>query len=491
MIVVLFFFFIFFIHLLSFKKRKDKRPRYLFIILLYLLVGFFFITVILYVYRIGRPMQENILVFQNIYQYQDTSPLDASYSSYTFRVSSFFAVFLTAFAYLLFKLLLFHFEIEFADRAGIIEEYTEAKAEEMADKIGNNLYGSIMSIGLVLAICIFLDRSIVLAFLFYFILRIVLVLSNSKTVSRYFENHVGSTILALFVITAILISILTIPFSVSSKKRDPLFSQEHLDSVSYYVGMKLGYQLDKFGIDYYWANLDATSIREGLEGYLSARNYRKKITPPAYRVESMKMLIDKLKKAKAAHPAISRDIGASYGRQLLLAGVYPNIRSDLTLKGMYDVFSNKTAFLFPPERLNSLITRNVDRYQSHIADHQAHIARTFLLDNAHKDGVVYQPSGLQYIVLKEGNVEHVLPTSTVMAIYKRYTLAGDIIEETPTLQELNLAQVYPGLREIIQQIGVGGKAKAWLPYHLAPDDRSSAVLPGELTVLEVLVEALH
>lgn len=93
----------------------------------------------------------------------------------------------------------------------------------------------------------------------------------------------------------------------------------------------------------------------------------------------------------------------------------------------------------------------------------------FLAGNRSAKGVVTTPSGLQYMVIRQGSGERPLPHNRVRVHYHGTLLDGTVFDSSydrgePT--EFALTQVIPGWTEGVALMPVGAKYRFWVPGHL-------------------------
>lgn len=94
----------------------------------------------------------------------------------------------------------------------------------------------------------------------------------------------------------------------------------------------------------------------------------------------------------------------------------------------------------------------------------------FLAENAKKEGVVTLPSGLQYMVLKEGNGNKPKATDKVKCHYEGFLIDGTVFDSSVQRGEpavFGLQQVIAGWTEGLQLMQEGAKYRFFIPYMLA------------------------
>lgn len=114
----------------------------------------------------------------------------------------------------------------------------------------------------------------------------------------------------------------------------------------------------------------------------------------------------------------------------------------------------------------------------------------YLAENAKKEGVVTLPSGLQYIVLKEGNGKKPTAADQVTCHYEGMLYDGTLFDSSiqrgePATFALN--QVIAGWTEGLQLMQEGAKYRFFIPYHLGYGERGAgnAIPPYSALVFDV------
>lgn len=120
----------------------------------------------------------------------------------------------------------------------------------------------------------------------------------------------------------------------------------------------------------------------------------------------------------------------------------------------------------------------------------------YLAENAKKEGVVTLPSGLQYMVLKEGNGKKPKATDQVKCHYEGFLIDGTVFDSSiqrgePAVFLLN--QVIAGWTEGLQLMQEGAKYRFFIPYILGYGEGGAgasippyAALIFDVELLEVL-----
>ncbi len=94
------------------------------------------------------------------------------------------------------------------------------------------------------------------------------------------------------------------------------------------------------------------------------------------------------------------------------------------------------------------------------------------------------PSGVKYVVLKDGTGNKVLPTMKVTVHYSGYFDDGKLFDSSvqrdePISVTLGKRQIIPGLEEGLAQLKVGDKAKIFIPYNLAYGESGRGAIPAK------------
>lgn len=124
------------------------------------------------------------------------------------------------------------------------------------------------------------------------------------------------------------------------------------------------------------------------------------------------------------------------------------------------------------------------------AEHNAAEGKSFLADNASKEGVVTTPSGLQYKVIIAGAGSNPKADSTVRVQYRGTLVDGTEFDASANhggAVELRVDQVIPGWTEALQQMQEGAKWELYIPAELAygPSGTSGLIGPNATLIFEV------
>ncbi|GAA3701761.1 FKBP-type peptidyl-prolyl cis-trans isomerase [Oceanisphaera sediminis] len=200
------------------------------------------------------------------------------------------------------------------------------------------------------------------------------------------------------------------------------------------------------------------------------------------------------KSAYAIGLSMGRYIGSTLEKQQEL-GV--ELDNETILRGVKDGFTDKgqmsdeeiqTALTAYDEHINGLIeTQAQEQAATTLAE-----GKTFLEENAKRDGVKVTESGLQYEVLTEGEGAKPAAEDVVTVHYTGTLVDGTTFDSSVERGEpasFPLNQVIPGWTEGVQLMSVGSKYKLFIPADLGYGESGAGSIPGN-AVLVFEVELL-
>lgn len=118
----------------------------------------------------------------------------------------------------------------------------------------------------------------------------------------------------------------------------------------------------------------------------------------------------------------------------------------------------------------------------------------YLAENAKKEGVVTLPSGLQYLVIKEGNGKRPKATDKVKCHYEGMLVDGTLFDSSVQRGEpatFPLNQVIAGWTEGLQLMTEGSKYRFFIPYTLGYGERGAGVSIPPFAALVFDVELIE
>lgn len=110
----------------------------------------------------------------------------------------------------------------------------------------------------------------------------------------------------------------------------------------------------------------------------------------------------------------------------------------------------------------------------------------FLAENKTKPGVIVTPSGLQYIVIKEGQGDSPVDSDVVKVHYTGVLIDGtkfDSSRDRGTPAEFPVDGVIPGWTEALKLMKPGALYKIFIPSDLAYGDRGTGPIPEASTLI--------
>lgn len=190
--------------------------------------------------------------------------------------------------------------------------------------------------------------------------------------------------------------------------------------------------------------------------------------------------------SQKASYAVGLDIGESLGRYGTA------IDLPLLIRGIEDNLKGKKPLLLPDEA-TKIKREFFQKLQQEIAMKNQAAEEAFLAENGKKEGVRTTASGLQYMVLNEGNGPTPKPTDRVRVHYRGTLLDGTEFDSSfsrgePATFEVN--RVIPGWTEGLQLMKVGSKYRLFIPSRLAYREQGAGPKIGPNSMLLFDVELL-
>jgi FKBP-type peptidyl-prolyl cis-trans isomerase FklB len=191
----------------------------------------------------------------------------------------------------------------------------------------------------------------------------------------------------------------------------------------------------------------------------------------------------------------SYGIGKQMGNQLL-ANPFENMNFDAVVEGLRDTLHPKETPI-TEEQCRAAITEisaKVEASKKSAFEEVLAQGQSFLAENKTKEGVKETASGLQYMVVKEGDGEMPKNTSTVVVHYTGTLLDGSVFDSSvqrgqPATFPVN--GVIAGWTEALQLMTVGSSWKLFIPYNLAYGDQGAGGAIGPYSTLIFDVELLE
>lgn len=195
--------------------------------------------------------------------------------------------------------------------------------------------------------------------------------------------------------------------------------------------------------------------------------------------------------------SVSYLIGANMARSLM--NIKDEISLDMLICGMKDQFNEKPLLMTDEEaeRIMRDFSVKMQRVQEEkareLGKKNLEEGSKFLEGNKKKEGVVTTKSGLQYLVLKQGDGPKPAETDTVEVHYRGTTIEGaefDSSYKRGNPATFPVTGVIKGWTEALLLMNVGGKYKLFIPSELGYGERGAGQNIGPNAVLIFEVELL-
>lgn len=198
---------------------------------------------------------------------------------------------------------------------------------------------------------------------------------------------------------------------------------------------------------------------------------------------------------KNAIDSVSYAVGMSLATFYREQGI-TNINTALVSRALNDAMKGQKTLL-TEEQMNMSITNYLQQLKKEKAAVARQAGEAFLAANKTKPGVVTLPSGLQYMIIKEGSGPKPVLTDKVKCHYH-----GTLIDGTPFDSSIDRGQpidfpvngVIKGWIEALQLMPVGSKWKLFIPADLAYGDQQAGahIVPGSTLIFDVeLLDIVH
>lgn len=176
------------------------------------------------------------------------------------------------------------------------------------------------------------------------------------------------------------------------------------------------------------------------------------------------------------HDSISYAVGIILA-QNFVDSEYSNLNPDAIGKAFRDVNANRTPLL-DEDQAKELISSYSEKVEAEKEAKAKQAEKEFLENNLKNPGVKATESGLQYVVVKEGNGKKPTTDNSVKIHYEGKLTDGEVFDsdyenEEPT--ELDVDGVIDGLSEGLQLMSEGSEYIFYIPYELGYGSYS----PGE------------
>jgi|WetSurMetagenome_2_1015567.scaffolds.fasta_scaffold40457_5 FKBP-type peptidyl-prolyl cis-trans isomerase len=205
-------------------------------------------------------------------------------------------------------------------------------------------------------------------------------------------------------------------------------------------------------------------------------------------------------KLKTREDTVSYYLGLTYGNGIKQAKIDSLFNAEAFLRGIHQATKEDSlpvsSFViqnFLNKFFSELQQKQVKKqYKDYIEQN-----KVFLETNAKKDSVKTLPSGLQYVVLKEGSGKKPTLSDRIKVHYTGTLIDGTVFDSSYKRNqpaEFGVGQVIPGWTEALQLMSVGSKYRIFIPENLAYGSQApqgSAIKPYSTLIFVVeLLEIL-
>ena len=184
---------------------------------------------------------------------------------------------------------------------------------------------------------------------------------------------------------------------------------------------------------------------------------------------------------------LSYSLGVSIGTSL--KNLDTEINLDILSGAIKDVFDEKELTI-SEEEANQFIQQSLAALKAKKSQEALKKGKDFLATNKDKTGVVTTESGLQYIVLAQGNGLKPGATDSVKVHYKGTFIDDTVFDNSKERGEpvtFPVNNVIPGWSEGIQLMNVGSNYKFFIPSELAygAQGAGETIGPNEVLIFDV------
>jgi FKBP-type peptidyl-prolyl cis-trans isomerase FklB len=186
--------------------------------------------------------------------------------------------------------------------------------------------------------------------------------------------------------------------------------------------------------------------------------------------------------------SVSYCLGVSVASNLKASG-FEGLESGKLSNAFDDVFSD-SELKISEEEANILINEYFVQLSQKKSEDAILKGSTFLQENSLKEGVFTTESGLQYMVVNQGDGNTPNLDDKVTVHYHGTLIDGTVFDSSVDRGEpasFGVNQVIPGWTEALQLMNVGSKYKLFIPSNLAYGERGAggSIGPNETLIFDV------
>jgi len=194
------------------------------------------------------------------------------------------------------------------------------------------------------------------------------------------------------------------------------------------------------------------------------------------------------KKPETEMEKVSYSLGVNMASSVKSQGL-ESIDANAVAKAFNDVFEGKDLDISEEESM-SILQEFFGKIQAEKSAKANEAGKTYLAENAKKEGVTTTESGLQYEVINSGKGAKPNPSDQVTVHYHGTLLDGTVFDSSVDRGEpatFGVTQVIKGWTEALQLMSIGDKWKLTIPSDLAYGDQGAGGMigPGATLVFEV------
>lgn len=192
----------------------------------------------------------------------------------------------------------------------------------------------------------------------------------------------------------------------------------------------------------------------------------------------------------SASYAVGTSIGLNLNRDFESQGVDSSYNRDLMIAALSEALKNGETMLSEDDA-RDVVDRFFQKMSDELGEKNRAAGEKFLAENATKAGVVTTESGLQYIVLKEGEGKSPTLSDQVMVHYTGKLLNGEVFDSSVERNQpvtFYVRSVIPGWTEALQLMKPGADYKLFIPSDLAYGENGNprgGIGPNEVLVFDV------
>jgi FKBP-type peptidyl-prolyl cis-trans isomerase FklB len=194
------------------------------------------------------------------------------------------------------------------------------------------------------------------------------------------------------------------------------------------------------------------------------------------------------KKPESEMEKVSYSLGVNMASSVKSQGL-ESIDANAVAKAFNDVFEGKDLDISEEESM-SILQEFFGKLQAEKSAKANEAGKTYLAENAKKEGVTTTESGLQYEIINSGKGAKPAPSDQVTVHYHGTLLDGTVFDSSVDRGEpasFGVTQVIKGWTEALQLMSIGDKWKLTIPSDLAYGDQGAGGMigPGATLVFEV------